>query len=383
MMLFKLIHYAWRSIMRNKARSILTVFGIAAAMFLFTFIEGLQNGVKAATESSATQNMLIVYQKSRFCPATSSLPERYADVIRRMPEVESVLPVKIFVNNCRASLDSITFKGVPEAAVTDGRVPMTIIAGSAEDFKKRTDGALVGQRLASRRGLKVGDRFTVGTVGVQVSGIFASTVPGEDNLAYSHLEFLQRARGVDSLGHVTQFEVALKSARDANTVSRRIDADFKSDEIATNTKTHKAHIASATGDLLNLIRFTRWLGLLCVLVVLALTANTIYVMVQDRVREHAVLQTLGFRGRQLFFLVVTESLLLALFGGALGTAVATALLEYGNLGLGAEGVQISFLLSPIVIVIGLAASALTGLLAGLLPALQAATAPIVDSLRRA
>ena len=92
-MITKLLHYAWRSLSRQKMRSGLTVLGIAAAMFLFTFIEGLQNGVKAATESAATNNLLIVYQKSRFCPATSSLPERYGATIAKMPEVKSVLPV--------------------------------------------------------------------------------------------------------------------------------------------------------------------------------------------------------------------------------------------------------------------------------------------------
>lgn len=381
-MILKLIHYAWRGIRRNMGRSILTILGIAAAMFLFTFIEGLQNGVTEATENSATQNMLVVYQRGRFCPATSSLPERYADQIAKLPEVESVLPVKIFVNNCRASIDSITFKGIPEEAVKDGRRPLDILDGSLDDFNKHTDGALVGKRLASRRNLKVGDRFKVGDVDVRVSGIFTSDVPGEDNLAYSRLTFLQRARGVDSLGHVTQFEVAVKSADAGPAVAKEIDQIFKSDEVPTDTKTHKAHIAAATGDLLNLIKFTRYLGLLCVLVVLALTANTIYVMVQDRVREHAVLQTLGFRSRQLLFLVLSESLLLSLAGGVLGTAIATAVLTYGNLGLGAEGVQVSFLLSPIVVVLGLAASMATGFLAGLLPAIQAAYAPIVNSLRK-
>src|SRR5690606_8570611 len=130
-MIWKLFTYSWRSIMRNKGRSVLTIFGIGAATFLFTFIEGLQSGVTAATENSATQNMLIVYQKSRFCPATSSLPERYADIIARMPEVKSVLPVKIFVNNCRASLDSITFKGVPEKALTDGRKVLDVLDGGS------------------------------------------------------------------------------------------------------------------------------------------------------------------------------------------------------------------------------------------------------------
>lgn len=382
-MLTKLIHYAWRSVVRQKLRSTLTVLGIAAAMFLFTFIEGLQSGVRAATQNTATDNMLVVYQKSRFCPATSSLPERYGDTISKMPEVKSVLPVKIFVNNCRASLDSITFKGVPADALLNGTDTVNLIEGSLQEYAKHTDGALVGKRLAARRGLGIGSRFKVGDIDVQVMGIFESDVPGEENLAYSHLEFLQRARGVESLGRVTQFEVALNSSENAAATAKKIDVINKVDETPTDTKTHKAHMAAATGDLLNLIRFTRWLGLLCVGVVLALTANTVYVMVQDRVREHAVLQTLGFVGPQLLFLVMAESLLLSLLGGFLGTGAATAVLKYGNLGIGAEGVQISFLLTPAVIALGMVVSIITGFLAGIIPAIQAARAPIVDSLRKA
>jgi putative ABC transport system permease protein len=381
-MISKLLQYVWRSIGRQKTRSALTVLGIATAMFLFCFIEGLQKGVSEATESSATANQLIVYQQSRFCPATSKLPERYAGTIAKLPGVVSVLPIKIYVNNCRASLDSVTFRGVPPDSVTDGRSPVTMVSGSIADFKKRRDGALVGSRLASRRNLKVGDRYQIGNVAVGVSGIFTSTIPGDDNMAYVNLEYLQRAAGVDSLGHVTEFNVTVNDPKKAETLSREIDDLFKSDEVPTTTKTHKAFITSATGDLLGLVRFTRWLGFLCVGVVLSLTANTVYVMVQDRIKEHAVLQTLGFTGIHLFFMVLVESTLLSLMGGILGTGVAALALHFGHLGLGAEGVQIAFVLAPVVIVIGLLVSTVTGILAGIVPAIQAACNPIVDSLRR-
>lgn len=381
-MIFKLLNYVWRSVGRNKARSALTVVGIATAMFLFCFIEGLQSGVHQATEGEATKNVLVVYQKSRFCPSTSNIPERYADRIAKIPGVTSVLPVKIFVNNCRASLDSVTFRGVPPEKISSGERKITMVSGKVDEFLKKTDGAIIGTSLAERRGLKVGDRFQIGNVAVGVAGIFSSEVPGEDNVAYTHLPYLQRSRGVNSVGRVTQFEVTIDDAKKADQIIGQIDEMFRSDEIQTSTKSHKAFISSATGDLLGLVRFTRYLGLLCVMVVLALTANTVYVMVQDRVKEHAVLQTLGFTAPHLFFMVIAESLVLSLTGGLLGVAAASAALRFGNLGLGSEGVQISFLLTPIVIALGLGASVLTGIFAGIVPALQAAFAPIVDSLRR-
>lgn len=381
-MITKLCSYVVRSVMRQRLRSLLTFAGIATSMFLFAFIEGLQSGVRQATESEATRNTLIVYQQNRFCPAASNLPERYATQIAKIPGVTSVLPIKIFVNNCRAALDTVTFRGVPPEKITSGERKINLVAGSLDQFGTRTDAALVGKRLAERRGLALGEKFQIASLIVEVVGIFESDVPGEGDLAYTQLEFLQRARGVDSLGYVTTFEVTIDDHTKAEQICAQIDEMFRSDQWATHTKTHRAYVNAATGDLLNLVRFTRYLGLVCVLVVLALTANTVYVMVQDRVKEHAVLQTLGFTGLHLFSIVIAESLLLSLAGGVFGTLAASAVLRWGNLVLGAEGVSISFLLAPAVITAGILVSAVTGMIAGVMPALQAALAPIVDSLRR-
>lgn len=381
-MIKKLAGYVYKSVARHRMRSALTVAGVASAMFLFCFIEGLQNGVREATENSATRNMLIVYQNNRFCPAASNLPERYESAIRKIPGVTKVTPIKIYVNNCRASLDSVTFRGIPPDRIVNGEKPVQIASGSLDDFAKTSDGAIVGERLASRRNLKTGDHFQIGGVRVAVEGTFKSDISGEDNVAYAHLDFLQRANGVKLRGFVTEFEVTVADASKADETCRAIDDLFRADTVPTMTKSHRAFVASATGDILGLIRFTRWLGLLCVAVVLALTANTVYVMVQDRVREHAVLQTLGFTAAHLFFIVIAESLLLSLSGGILGTGAAAGLLKFGHFGLGAEGVNISFLVSPFIIAAGLVVSAITGTGAGLLPAIEAAFAPIVESLRK-
>jgi putative ABC transport system permease protein len=382
-MRFSLLGYALRNPRRHPLRTVLTLLGIASAMFLFVFIEGLQAGVRQATEHSATENVLIVYQKSRFCPATSNLPERYATEIEQIPGVMDVLPVKMFVNNCRASLDSVTFRGVPPEKLTSGDKPLKLIAGSMEEFESRTDAALVGQRLASRRGLSVGSQFGVSRISARVAGIFTSDVPGEDNIAYTRLEFLQRQHDVEALGRVTQFDVTVADPAQAGTIAARIDKIFRTDEVPTTTKTHKAFVSFATGDLLGLLRFTRHLGILSVLVVLALVANTVFMAVQERVKEHAVLQTLGFPGMTLLAMILAESLAVSLAGGLLGTGAAAALLHWGRLGLGAEGINVTLTLTPLTVATGLVASTATGLLAGLLPALQAALAPISGVLRRA
>jgi putative ABC transport system permease protein len=93
------------------------------------------------------------------------------------------------------------------------------------------------------------------------------------------------------------------------------------------------------------------------------------------------LQTLGFTGYRIFGLILTESLLVSLAGGLLGIGAALATLAWSGLAVGTEGVTIAFAPSAGLAVIGLAVPLGVGVLAGLVPAWQAARAEIVASLR--
>ena len=42
------------------------------------------------------------------------LPQFYEDIITRLDGVREVIPMQIHVSNCRASLDVVTFRGVPK-----------------------------------------------------------------------------------------------------------------------------------------------------------------------------------------------------------------------------------------------------------------------------
>jgi putative ABC transport system permease protein len=103
--------------------------------------------------------------------------------------------------------------------------------------------------------------------------------------------------------------------------------------------------------------------------------------VQDRIKEHAVLQTLGFTGRRVFDLVLSESTLLSLLGGILGVAFAMLVLQTSHLSVGAEAVTIAFRPSWSLAAIGIVVSATVGILAGIFPGWHAARTNIVDSLR--
>ena len=149
-----LLTYVRRTVLRARTRTALTVLGTSLALGLFAFVWALERGVDRLAEA-ADQPVLVVFQSSRFCPLTSDLPLRYAEEIRSMPEVETVLPTLLFINSCRANLDLVTLHGVPPALLTDIH-ELELLDGDIESWQRNPRGALVGRRLAERRGLTVG-----------------------------------------------------------------------------------------------------------------------------------------------------------------------------------------------------------------------------------
>lgn len=380
--MFKFAPYVFKSLWRHRSRTMLTVSGSAVALFVFCFVGAVQQGLSRLTEDQQALRTLVVFQENRFCPASSKLPEDYASTAAKLPGVKEVVPIKVYTNNCRASLDVVVFNGMPPEKLRSAR-NLTLTTGNWNDFDKRTDGAVVGQAVANRRKLNVGERFTIGEVTVSIVGIFQSTVPAEENYIYTHLAFLQRARGKSSVGTVTQLEVYLNDGVDPDRIASEIDAQFRNGPIATSTRSKGVFQRDTLSDLAELIGFAHWLGYACVGLVLALVATTTVMAVQDRIKEHAVLQTLGLRPWRIFRLVLSESLLQSLTGGLLGIGAGLGLLAWGRFAVGAEGVTIAFKPSWDIAISGAIVSCVVGLLAGLAPGWQAARSQIVTALRQA
>lgn len=370
-----------KQIYRHRVRSLLTIAGVATAMYLFVAIQAMQQGVATATEASAADNTLVVYREDRFCPFTSRLPEYYLPKIEQIDGVKSAVPMRVVVNNCRASLDVVTFRGVPRdkfaATLTQD---FAIVDGSLDDWKRRSDAALLGQTLAARRGLKVGDQFDAAGITAYVAGIVESDQPQDQNVAYVHLDFLQQQTD-KKLGTVTQFNVKVDDPAKLDAVAAQIDALFAAAEQPTSTRSEKAFVAQVAGDMIELIGFTRYLGWGCLIAVLALVGNAIVLSVQDRVKEHAILQTLGFRGWLIGRLVVTEAVVLGVLGGVLGAGAALLTIRWSRVSFSVDGLSIPIAADWKLMGVGLVIAILLGLLAGLIPAIRAANRPIASCFR--
>ncbi len=378
--LIRLFRHAARQVLRHRLRSLLTIAGVAVGIFLFTAVETAQRSLRAATIAGASDNLLVVYRENRFCPATSRLPEHYLGEIKRIPGVVEAIPVKIAVNNCGASLDVITFRGVPADDLRRFNPALEIIDGTHEDWLARGDGALVGRHFAARRGLRPGDTFEAVGVRVLVAGILDSPLPQDNNVAYVHLPFLQQASR-SGLGSVTQFTVRVERPEQLESVANAIDERFRSDSTPTRTRPEKAFFAQTAGEMIAMIGFTRWLGFGAVLGVLGLVANALLLIARSRVKESAILQTLGFSRARIAVLTICEGMILGAAGGCTGSLGAAGFFHFRRFTFGNEGLTLALTPSPVAAGTGLALALALGLVASLWPAWISSRRPIVASLR--
>ncbi|QDU83348.1 ABC transporter permease YtrF precursor [Planctomycetes bacterium Pla163] len=375
----KLAKLVLQNLARRKGRTLLTVVGVASALALLVLVESLGAGMSRAMDSTDASRTLVVFRKNRYCPQTSFLPESYTRRIQDLDGVEMVLPVKIYLNNCRASLDLVTFQGAPVETLLEQR-DVRVVSGSLEEFRAQKDSALVGRAFAARKDLSVGDRFRFGDIDVKVSGIFESVNATDEALILTHLEYLQRAGPVDRLGTVTQFEVLADEDADVSKLADTIDGLFATAESPTATRPRVAYLESATQDLREILRFGRLLALACVVVVLSLVANTVLMGVQERSKEMGVLRAIGFRESHIVRLVLGEAVSLALVGAALGVGGALLVLRTTSLAIGSEGVTVAFVVTPELLLRGFAIALAAGLAAGIVPAIRSARAEIVPAL---
>ena len=97
--------------------------------------------------------------------------------------------------------------------------------------------------------------------------------------------------------------------------------------------------------------------------------------------HHAVLQTLGYTGGLIAWMVLLEGALLGLAGGVAGAVASTMVITLGRFSMTMEGMTIEIANDPRLAFIGAGIAVGLGLLAGAVPAIRASRGEIVQGFR--
>jgi putative ABC transport system permease protein len=372
------------NLFRKKVRLLLTIGSFAVALFLFAFLAVVRDAFNRGADVAGADRLVIINRTSIINP----IPLSYRDKIARIPGVKVITHDNWFGGIYQ---DEKNF--FPQFVIdTDNQrqvFPELIVPDDQWDaFLKDRQGAIVGKRTAERFQWKIGDRIPIKSTITGVSnwefnidGFYHGKRPQDDETQFwFKWDYFEENVPERFKGNVGWYTLRLNSPDDAVRVAKAIDNEFVNSPYETKTETESSFAAGWVKQFGNIRFLIVSIGVVVFFTLLLVTGNTMAISVRERTSELAVLKAIGFSDRAVLFLVLSESLVIALVGGLIGLGLS--LLAVPVLTNALSGMLPPLLLAPSVLGFGLATALVVGIASGLLPGLGAMRLRIVNALRR-
>jgi putative ABC transport system permease protein len=382
----ELIKLLFRNVLRHKLRGLLTIVGVGVAVMAFALLQTVVSAWHAGVEASAANRLITRHAVSFVFP----LPLAYRDRIAQIPGVNKVTFASwfsgVYIDKnqffARLAVDSETFFDVYSEFLVDKQ--------QFEVFKRERNATIIGSDIAERYKLKLGDIMPIegdvfpGQWEFVVRGIYKprdqTTDPTTMMFHYKYLEERVRQEMPQRSGEIGWYIVRIDDPEDSARISQEIDNLFANSRAETKTETERAFqqsFLSAAGAIITAMNI---MSFVIIGIILLVVGNTMIMSARERTHEFAVLKALGFTAGQLFFLIAGESILLSLFGSALGLGVTFPAVAGFETAL-PKGWFPVFYIKPETVVIGCTAGLLVGALAAIIPLRRVLTTRIVEGLR--
>lgn len=343
---------------RRPARTLLTAAGIAVGVAtivaLLSFTQGLRETAAGFVHLGGSD--LGVFQADVSDPTASVLPQSMVTRLERSPAVAQATPLLLIVEGIGQAPSAIAF-----GAEQKGFFARQLVLVSGSRPLRESSEALVGERLASERGLGPGGQLRIKGKRYRIAGVYHSGILFEDSGAVLGLG---EARTLTNRpNEETSVAVRLRPGTRASTARRTIERELPGTQAISEPG--EALRAGANGTLIS--------KAILVIVVIALIVGVIGVMntmamaISERQSELGLLSTVGWSPGRVAALILGEGIAVSLIGAGVG-------LLFGVIGadLLVKALGVSSYVSPSVTAWGLGRGLLVGVAIGVLGGLYPA-----------
>ncbi len=373
----KYLGLIFKNLFRNKRRTALTVFSIAVSLFIFSALISMPTVFKQVLADTASSARLVTHNRSGL---TYSIPVAYRQKIAMLPHVTATSSQSWFGGVLREVTEQVPNAGIdPEQA--DLLFPDAGLTPEQwEQFKKLRTACVVGSETMKRFNLKVGQQIVLkGTI---YPFNLTLNIVGEMNgrtqrtFIYFHRDYLEEAAGRP--GFVSMMWIRADKSENVPQLIATIDEQFANSSAETQSESEAAFIGSFLRQYRTMFNLFEILGVIIVVTVGLVAANTSAMSIRERRGEIAVMRSMGFSSGTILSTLLAESFLVGLMGGLLGCGAAFLALHFFS---GPRLGQLTIRMPPFVLVETLIAAAVIGLLSAWIPARAASKMNIVEALR--
>ena len=381
--------FALKTLPERRGASAATIVGIAGVVAVLVGVLSIAEGFRAAMSTSGGEDIALVMRSGADTEMTSGLGRDEARLIVDAPGIAKG------ADGPTASAELFVIINLPKrSTMTDANVPLRGVGPAAmavrgnleivegRRFELGRNEVIVGAGAArSFAGLDVGKTIRVGQNDWTVVGVFTAGGGAAESEIWTDAAVLQpayqRADSFQSVYAKLATPEAFDQFKDALTTDPRLKVKVvRQGEYLAEQSTMLTEFIQTIGVFVA--------GLMALGAIFG-ALNTMYSAVASRTREIATLRALGFGPSPIILSVMVESIVLAVIGGAIGSALA----YFAFNGFTASTInwqtfsQIAFAFSvtPPLLVMAIIWAAAIGLIGGLFPAIRAARLPIASALR--
>ena len=377
----------YKNLTRKKMRLFLTCFAIFIAFLIFGAISALKSALDSGVEMSA-DNRLITTNKISF---TQPLPYAYVNKVRAIKGVKDVTHANWFGGYYQEPAKQLVTFAVDGETYFKVYNELKIPPEQYKNWMKDQTGLLIGERIATKYGWKVGDKIPLSsnifshkdgghTWEFTVDGIFSPENKQTDTTyAIFHYKYFKETQtfGGTSVGWLI---LTTDSPKLNAKVAKAIDDTFANSSAETKTSTEKAFSKAFIKQIGNIGLIIYGVVFMAFFTILIVVGNTMVLAVRERTNEIAVLKTLGFTSLRIFKMILTESFLLSFLGGVLGMIGAYLIVQVVSKEL--AGVLPNMMIGTNTWIEAIGYMLILGFITGILPAVSALRLNVVNAFNR-
>lgn len=341
-------------IISNKKLTAVAAAGVVLGMSIYIFMNSMLVGFDKSSSASifkttshirvykddeiskvlvknSKENYLIINPK--IVPSNNTIinPKLITETILKQPEVTVVTPqvsVNVFYNNGKSQISGLAIGIKPEEANVMYNIKSFMAEGNFDLLKSNPNGIIIGSGIAEKMNAKIGDNINLTSSKsvnktYKVVGIFKTNNSKVDKSnSYVNLASSQQLLK-EGASYITDINVNIVDPEKAKAIAEKISN-------ITGYKAEGWKEANETFMAANKMRkmIITFVSLTILLVAGFGIYNILNMTVSQKINDIAILKAMGFKGKDVIRIFVTQAVTIGIMGVIGGMIMATVLITF-------------------------------------------------------